>query len=65
MWHRIETALGRTPIQRFTFFRLLHPHHLLPPTDDRIEIIAHVVGFESPSSFSNTSKKWSGWRPPK
>jgi AraC-like DNA-binding protein len=55
--------LGRTPVQHLTFLRLQRARHLLTTTDDKMEVIARAVGFESPFSFSNTFKKWIGWRP--
>ncbi|MCW1922808.1 AraC family transcriptional regulator [Luteolibacter arcticus] len=55
--------LGRSPMQHLTFLRLQRARHLLSVTDDKVEVIAHAVGFESAFTFSNTFKKWIGWRP--
>ena len=55
--------LGRSPMQHLTFLRLQRAVHLLSVTDDKVETIARAVGFESSFSFSNTFKKWIGWRP--
>lgn len=55
--------LGRSPMQHLTFLRLQRSRHLLSVTEDKVEVIARAVGFESPFSFSNTFKKWIGWRP--
>jgi AraC-like DNA-binding protein len=55
--------LGRSPMQHLTFLRLQKAQHLLSVTDDKVEFIAKVVGFESVSTFSNTYNKWVGWRP--
>ena len=55
--------LGRSPMQHLTFLRLQRAQHLLSVTDDKVEVIAHAVGFESSFTFSNTFKKWIGWRP--
>lgn len=55
--------LGRTPMQHLTFLRLQRARHLLTVTTDKIEAVAHAVGFESVFTFSNTFKKWIGWRP--
>jgi AraC-like DNA-binding protein len=55
--------LGRSPMQHLTFLRLQRARHLLSVTDDKIEVIANAVGFESVFTFSNTFKKWVGWRP--
>ena len=55
--------LGRTPMQHLTFLRLQRARHLLSITDDKVEVVARAVGFESAFTFSNTFKKWIGWRP--
>jgi AraC-like DNA-binding protein len=55
--------LGRSPIQHLTFLRLQRARHLLSVTADKVEAVAHAVGFESVFTFSNTFKKWIGWRP--
>jgi AraC-like DNA-binding protein len=58
-----QKELGRSPMQHLTFLRLHKAQHLLSVTDDKVEYIAREVGFESVSTFSNTYKKWVGWRP--
>jgi AraC-like DNA-binding protein len=55
--------IGRAPMQHLTFLRVQRARHLLAITDDKVEVIARTVGFESAFSFSNTFKKWTGWRP--
>jgi AraC-like DNA-binding protein len=55
--------LGRSPMQHLTFLRLQRARHLLSVTDDKVEVISRAVGFESAFTFSNTFKKWIGWRP--
>jgi AraC-like DNA-binding protein len=55
--------LGRSPMQHLTFLRFQRAQHLLSVTDDKVEVIARAVGFESAFTFSNTFKKWIGWRP--
>ena len=55
--------LGRTPMQQLTHLRLMRARHLLSITDDKIEVIARAVGYESVFTFSNTFKQWIGWRP--
>jgi len=55
--------LGRSPIQQLTHLRLQRARHLLLVTDDKVEVIARAVGFESAFTFSNTFQKWTGWRP--
>ncbi len=55
--------LGRSPMQQLTHLRLQRARHLLSITDDKVEVIARAVGFESAFTFSNTFQKWIGWRP--
>lgn len=55
--------LGRSPMQHLTHLRLQRARHLLSITDDKVEVIARAVGFESAFTFSNTFYKWIGWRP--
>lgn len=55
--------LGRSPMQHLTYLRLQRARHLLSITDDKVEVIARAVGFESTFTFSNTFYKWFGWRP--
>jgi AraC-like DNA-binding protein len=55
--------LGRSPMQHLTHLRLQRARHLLTITDDKVEVIAHAVGFESAFTFSNTFYKWIGCRP--
>lgn len=55
--------LGRSPMQHLTHLRLQRARHLLSITDDKVEVIARAVGFESAHTFSNTFHKWIGRRP--
>ncbi|WP_193214785.1 AraC family transcriptional regulator [Luteolibacter marinus] len=55
--------LGRTPMQQVTFLRMQHARHLLSTTDEKVESISRQAGFANPFTFSNTFKKWIGWRP--
>lgn len=55
--------LGRTPMQQVTYLRLRHAAALLTGGDDKLEVIADAVGYANPFVFSNTFKKWTGWRP--
>ena len=55
--------LGRTPMQQVTYLRLRHAAKLLTESDDKLEVIATAVGYANPFVFSNTFKKWTGWRP--
>ncbi len=55
--------IGRSPIKHLTFLRMRHAAELLSTTDEKIETIAHLVGYENPFAFSNTFLKWTGIRP--
>lgn len=55
--------LGRTPMQQVTYLRLRHAATRLTESTDKLEIIATEVGYANPFVFSNTFKKWTGWRP--
>ena len=55
--------LGRSPMRHLTFLRLQRARHLLSVTDDKVEVVARAVGFESVHAFSNTFHQWFGWRP--
>jgi AraC-like DNA-binding protein len=55
--------IGRSPMKHLTHLRLQRARHLLSITDDKIEVIARAVGYESVFTFSNTFSKWIGWRP--
>ncbi len=45
------------------YLRMQLAARLLTTTTDKIETIAHAVGYENPFVFSTTFKKWVGWRP--
>jgi transcriptional regulator GlxA family with amidase domain len=55
--------LGRSPMQHVTFLRMHAARHLLATTDEKIETITRHIGYSNPHTFSNTFKKWIGWRP--
>lgn len=55
--------LGRSPMQHVTYLRMRRATELLETTDDKIEAIATAIGYHNPFVFSNTFKKWIGWRP--
>ena len=55
--------LGRTPMHQVTYLRMRHAANLLETRNDKIETISRAVGYENPFAFSNTFKKWIGWRP--
>lgn len=55
--------LGRSPMQHVTFLRMQRARDLLSTTDLKVESITRAVGYQNPNTFSNTFKKWVGWRP--
>lgn len=55
--------LGRSPMKHLTYLRMRHAAELLSTSDDKVETVAHRVGYENPFSFSNTFRKWTGFRP--
>jgi AraC-like DNA-binding protein len=55
--------LGRSPMQQVTYLRIRHAATLLSETDFKLEHVADEVGYANPFVFSNTFKKWTGWRP--
>jgi AraC-like DNA-binding protein len=55
--------LGRSPMQQVTYLRIRHGAGLLAETDLKLEVIAERVGYANPFVFSNTFKRWTGWRP--
>lgn len=56
-------SLGRTPSQHVTALRVQQAAHLLSKTNDKVESIAHEVGYKSLFTFSHTFKKVTGSRP--
>jgi AraC-like DNA-binding protein len=56
-------ALGRTPMHHVTWLRMRKAAELLSTTNLKVETVAHAVGYQNPFVFSNTFKKWIGWRP--
>jgi len=55
--------LGRSPMHQVTFIRMQRAAELLSSCDEKIETIANHVGYQNPFVFSNSFKKWIGWRP--
>ncbi|MCW5557998.1 MAG: helix-turn-helix domain-containing protein, partial [Verrucomicrobiae bacterium] len=51
------------PMHQVTYLRIRHAARLLTGTQDKLEVIADAVGYANPFVFSNTFKKWTGWRP--
>ena len=50
-------------MQPLTHLRLQHARHLLSITDDKVDVIARAVEFESAFTFSNTFNNRIGWWP--
>lgn len=58
-----RNELGRSPMQQVTFLRMQQARHLLATTDEKVETITRLIGYTNPHTFSNSFKKWIGWRP--
>ena len=58
-----QRSLGRTPAQHLTALRLQHAALLLTTTREKVETIAHQVGYRSLFTFSHTFKRFTGSRP--
>ncbi len=56
-------ALGRSPMQHVIWLRMRKAAELLASTDAKVDAVARQVGYVNPFVFSNTFKKWIGWRP--
>ena len=56
-------ALGRTPMHHVTWLRMRKAAELLSTTNLKVETVATAIGYQNPFVFSNTFKKWIGWRP--
>lgn len=55
--------LGRSPMHQVIQLRMRKAAELLATTPDKIETIALAVGYANQFAFSDTFKKWTGWRP--
>jgi len=55
--------LGRSPMQHLTYMRMQHAQRLLETTDDKLEVIAPQVGYDSALVFSRAFKRWIGLNP--
>jgi len=55
--------LGRTPMHQVTYLRMRRAANLLENSPDKINTISRTVGYDNAFAFSNTFKKWIGWRP--
>ena len=55
--------LGRSPMQHVMFLRMQHAQRLVETTDDKLEVIAPLVGYESALVFARAFKRWIGVNP--
>lgn len=55
--------LGRSPIQHVTYLRMRRAAELLAGGGQKLETIAREIGYQSPFTFSNAFKRWTGRRP--
>jgi AraC-like DNA-binding protein len=55
--------LGRSPMHQVIYMRMCRAAELLARTEQTIESIASMVGYQNPFVFSNAFTKWIGWRP--
>ncbi len=58
-----KKQLDRSPMQHLIYLRMLAARELLISTNDKVEVVAHKVGYNSNFTFSNTVKKFLGIRP--
>ncbi len=56
-------TLGRSPVQHVTYIRMQRAQQLLEATDDKIETVAPMVGYENAMVFSRAFKRWVGLTP--
>jgi AraC-like DNA-binding protein len=60
---RFREVVGQPPLHYLTELRMSRACHLLSGTDLGVKQIATLVGYESPSSFTNAFKRWNGVSP--
>lgn len=58
-----QRQLGRSPMNQVTYLRIRHAATLLSESDMKLDAVADAVGYANPFVFSNTFKRWTGWRP--
>jgi AraC-like DNA-binding protein len=56
-------SLGRSPMHHVTWLRMRKAAELLSTTPLKVDTISQAVGYKNAFVFSNTFKKWIGWRP--
>ncbi len=60
---RFREVVGKPPLQYLTQVRMGRACELLARSDLGVKQIAGLVGYESPSSFTNAFKRWNGVSP--
>ncbi len=60
---RFRDVVGQPPLQYLTEVRMSRACQMLTGTDLGVKQIATLVGYESPSSFTNAFKRWNGVSP--
>jgi AraC-like DNA-binding protein len=55
--------MGRSPMHHVIYLRMQFAAKILAETDEKVEVVANRVGYKNAFVFSNTFKKWVGWRP--
>jgi AraC-like DNA-binding protein len=55
--------LGRSPMHQVIYLRMRRAAELLTTTRDKVETIAHAVGYHDAFVFSRAFHKWVGWGP--
>jgi AraC-like DNA-binding protein len=58
-----QRELGRSPHNQVIYLRMKRAAELLATTDEKVDSVAHEVGYENPFVFSTTFKRWVGWSP--
>jgi AraC-like DNA-binding protein len=58
-----KKELGRSPVNHLIHLRMQKAAELLALTEDKVEVVATAVGYANAFVFSNTFKRWIGWRP--
>ncbi|MEI6716065.1 MAG: AraC family transcriptional regulator [Verrucomicrobiota bacterium] len=56
-------SVARTPAQHVAWIRIQRAAHLLSHTKDKVETIAHAVGYRSLTTFSHKFQQLTGQRP--
>jgi AraC-like DNA-binding protein len=56
-------TLGRSPMHHVTYMRMQRAQELLETTNDKLEVIAPMVGYDDALVFSRAFKRWVGLNP--